>query len=51
MAVAIINATIWLEVRQDANIPTDTKADPNKIKPRYEVNVAPSSTIPTGFPR
>ena len=35
MAVAIIKATIWLEVRHEANIPTETKADPNKINPRY----------------
>jgi len=48
--MARINATIWLEVTLEANIPTATKHAPTRNNPMYDVMVAPSSIIPTGSP-
>jgi hypothetical protein len=38
---AKIKATIWLLVRVELNIPIATNDDPNRIKPIYDVTVAP----------
>ena len=49
--MAKINATIWLLVKADAKIPIAKNTDPKRIKPMYEVKVAPESMVPIGCPK
>ncbi len=49
--MARIKETIWLLVSDDAKIPIETKTEPNRIKPRYDVRLAPKSIIPMGLPK